>query len=255
VKRFGWIIALGIGALLAFALATLPAGIAAGRLEKIGVQAAAYSGSIWTGQATGLAWRAVPLGDLEWHITPAALLRGRIAGHARLVREDGSLDSAFNASFAGDARLAGTTFDLPIASLSALPVGVPKGWRGRVSGKFDEIVIAGGWPTALRGTLDMDGLVAPPPRNASVGGFHIVLPHPQPHGEGTLPDHLTAQVTDKEGPFAVEAQLSVGKDRSFLLEGMVAPRGTVPEGMQHSLDLLGPADAAGRRPFSVSGTL
>lgn len=255
MKRFGWIIALGIGALLAFALATLPAGIAAGGLEKIGVQAAAYSGSIWTGQATGLAWRAVPLGNLEWHITPAALLRGRVAGHARLVREDGTFDSEFNASFAGDARLAGTTFDLPIASLSALPIGVPKGWRGRVSGKFDEVVIAGGWPTALRGTLDMDGLVAPPPRNANVGGFHIVLPHPQPHGEGTLPDRLTAQVTDKEGPFAVEAQLSVGKDRSFLLEGMVAPRGKVPEGMQHSLDLLGPADAAGRRPFSVSGTL
>jgi len=255
VKRYGWLIALGIGALLAFALATLPAGIAAGRLEKLGVQAASFTGSIWTGRATGLAWHGVPVGDLEWHLMPAALLRGRVAGHARLVREDATLDSEFNLSFAGDARLAGTTFTCPIATLSALPIGVPKGWQGRVSGKFDEIVIAGGWPTTLRGTLDMDGLVAPPPRNASVGGFHVVLPHPQPHGEGTLPDHLTAQVSDKEGPFSVEGQLSVGKDRSFLLEGMVAPRGTMPENMRRSLELLGPADAAGRRPFSVSGTL
>jgi len=31
-----------------------------------------------------------------------------------------------------------------------------------VSGQFDEIVVRGGWPTALRGTLDMDGLIAPP---------------------------------------------------------------------------------------------
>jgi general secretion pathway protein N len=255
VKRYGWLIALGIGALLASALATLPAGIAAGRLEKLGVQAAAFSGSIWRGNATGLAWRGVPVGNLEWHLTPAALLRGRVAGNARLVRVDGTLDSGFSVSFAGDARLAGTTFAFPIATLSALPIGVPKGWQGRVSGMFEEIVIAGGWPTSLRGTLDMDGLVAPPPRNAIVGSFHVVLPHPKPQGEGTLPDHLTAQVTDKEGPFSVEAQLSVGKDRSFLLEGMVAPRGGVPENMRRSLELLGPADAAGRRPFSVSGTL
>ena len=112
-----------------------------------------------------------------------------------------------------------------------------------------------GWPTIAHGTLDMDELVAPPPRNANVGSFHIVLPHPQPKGEASLPGHLTALVTDKNGPFAVNAQLSVATDRSFLLEGTVAPRAAVPEGMQRSLDLLGPADAAGRRPFSVSGTL
>jgi general secretion pathway protein N len=53
----------------------------------------------------------------------------------------------------------------------------------------------------------------------------------------------------------VEGQLAVGKDRSFLLEGMVAARGDVPENMRRSLEILGPPDAAGRRPFSVSGTL
>lgn len=255
MKRVAWLIALGIGTLLVFALATLPAGIAAGRLEKLGVQAGSFSGSIWNGSASALTWRSAPIGNLEWHLAPMALLRGRLAGHARLARDDGKLETDFSASFGGDALLSSTTFDFPLAALAALPVGVPKGWLGRASGKLDEVSIEGGWPTALRGTIDLDDLVTPPPRNASVGGFHVVLPHPKPQGEGSLPDHLTAQVTDKHGPFSVDGQLSIGKDRSFLLEGMVAARGGVPENMRQSLEILGPPDAAGRRPFSVSGTL
>ena len=255
MKRFGWLIALGVGALLVFVLATLPAGIAAGRLEKLGVQAIAYSGSVWSGRADGLAWRNAPIGNLEWHLTPTALLHGRLAGHARLERDDGRLETDFNASFGGDARLSATTFDFPIAALATLPVGLPKGWQGRAVGNFDEVIVAGGWPTTLRGTLDMNDLVAPPPRNANVGGFHVVMPHPSPKGVASLPEHLSAQITDKQGPFSVEGQLSIAKDRSFLFEGMVAPRGEVPEAMRRSLEILGPADAAGRRPFSVSGTL
>jgi general secretion pathway protein N len=249
------LIALGIGTLLVFALATLPAGIAAGRLERLGVQAASFSGSIWNGSASALTWRGAPIGDLEWHLAPLALLRGRLAGHAHLARDDGKLETDFSASFGGNAELTATTFDLPLAALGALPIGVPKGWLGRASGKFDAMAIESGWPTSLRGTIDLDDLVTPPPRNANVGGFHVVLPHPQPQGEGSLPDHLTAQVTDKQGPFSVDGQLSIGKDRSFLLEGMVAARGDVPENMRRSLEILGPPDAAGRRPFSVSGTL
>ncbi|HEX7374021.1 MAG TPA: type II secretion system protein N [Steroidobacteraceae bacterium] len=255
MKRFGWLIALGILALLLFVLATLPAGIAAGRLEKLGVQANEYSGSIWSGRADGLAWRGAPLGNLEWRLTPLTLLRGLVAGHVLLTRDDGKLETDFSASFGGDLRLAATTFDFPVATLSVLPLGMPKGWQGKAQGRFEEIVVTGGWPTTIRGTLDMDDLVAPPPRSTNVGGFHVVLPHPAPKGVASLPGHLSAQVTDKQGPFSVEGQLSIARDRSFLFEGLVAPRGEVPEAMRHSLEILGPPDAAGRRPFSVSGTL
>lgn len=255
MKRFGWLIALGLLALLAFVLATLPAGVAAGRLEKLGVRASAWTGSIWNGGAQGLTWRDAPIGDLAWQLSPVALLGGKAAGHALLTRTDGRLETDFSASPGGNARLTGTSFDLPVAAMSMLPLGMPKGWQGRASGRFDEIVLDAGWPAGIRGTLDMDDLVAPPPRNANVGGFRVVFPHPNPKGVASLPDHLSALVTDKQGPFSVEGALSIARDRSFLFEGMVAPRGPVPEGMQHSLEILGPPDAAGRRPFSVSGTL
>ena len=69
------------------------------------------------------------------------------------------------------------------------------------------------------------------------------------------PSNLTAHVADKDGPFSVDAQLTLSRTRNFAFEGTLAPRGPVPPAMERSLQLLGPADATGRRQFSVGGTL
>ena len=252
-KRLAWLISLGLVAVLLFAVFTLPASLIAGPLRRAGLESPSYSGSVWSGRADGLAWRGVSLGDVQWRLSAAPLLRGRIAGDVHLSRADGSASSRVSTTFGGEIHLEATQIDLPVEVLSALPIGVPKGWRGRVVANVKELVLAGGWPTALSGTLDMNGLVAPPPRNAAVGSFHVVMPDPQGAPAGS--DALAARVADKDGPFSVDARLTLSRDRSFLLEGTLAPRGSVPPGLERSLQLLGPADAAGRRPFSVSGTL
>ena len=126
------------------------------------------------------------------------------------------------------------------------------------SGRWRSALLTVLWPTAIRGSLEMDGLVAPPPRNAPVGSFHVVFPHPRPQPSLSVPEdpaNLTAQVTDKQGPFSVEGQLVLSRSRNFAFEGTLVPRGPVPPAMERSLQLLGPADAAGRRQFSVGGTL
>jgi hypothetical protein len=66
---------------------------------------------------------------------------------------------------------------------------------------------------------------------------------------------LDAKIEDTGGPFDVEARLTLGKDRSFLLEGMIASTGSVPDQIRQALELLGPPDASGRREFSVAGSL
>jgi general secretion pathway protein N len=261
MKRYGLLITLGILALLGFVLATLPATVASGQLARMGVQAAALTGSVWNGTATGVAWRGAPIGQVDWHLVPADILRGLVAGHAKLTRDDGSVTTSFATGFSGkELQFSDAKVALPLAALEALPLGMPKGWRGNAVGHFDEVRISQGWPVSLRGTLDLDGLVAPPPRNAPVGSFHAVFPHPHPQASVTTgaplaPDALTAQVTDKGGPFSVDAQLSLGRDRAFLLEGTLAPRGAVPPAMERSLQMLGPADASGRRLFSIGGSL
>ena len=257
--RTGWLVALGIFALLAFALVTMPAAVLSRFAGRAGLSAAAYGGSVWSGTAETVTWRGAPLGDLRWRLAPLELVRGRVAGHVTLSRADGAVNTNFSASFTGDdVRLQNATFDLPLAALDALPLGMPKGWRGRASGALADLRVTERVPVVVSGALDLDGLVAPPPRDAPVGSFHAVFPHPRPQPSLSVPKdpaNVTAQVTDKDGPFSVDAQLTVSPTRNFALEGTLAPRSSVPPALQRSLQLLGPADAAGRRQFSVGGTL
>lgn len=258
-RRTGWLVAIGVVALFLSILATLPAGVLASPLRQAGIEAAGFGGTVWSGRATGLVLRGAPLGDLDWTLAPARLLRGRAAGHARLVRADGGLETDYDVALSGrDILLTHSRFVLPIELLNQLSLGLPNGWRGQASGQLEEIRLEQTWPTLLRGTLDLDGLVAPPPRNAPVGSFHVVFPHPAPQASLSVPvdpTNLTAEVVDKEGPYDVAAQFTLSRSRAFALEGALAPRGQVPESMRQSLELLGPPDAAGRRQFSIGGTL
>ncbi len=252
-KRPWWLITVGLAAAVCIALATLPAQVLAGRLTRIGLEPAALAGTVWNGRARGLSWRSVPLGDLDWAITPRELLRGRLGVDLELTRPDGSATTHASVAWGGELRLTGTSASLPVELLSALPVGLPRHWRGRLSAQFEEIVVERGWPTTLRGTLDMDGLIAPPPRNISIGSYRVEMPDPET--AGAADGQLTARVNDKEGPFSFEGRFTLGADRSFLLEGSLAPRGNTPPPLVRSLELLGPPDENGRRPVSVSGTL
>ena len=248
-----WLIGLGAAVVLAFAIITLPASILASRLEPLGVTAIAWSGSVWSGVATGVAWRGAPLGELRWRIAPLALLRAKLGAHVELLRPDGRVVADVLAARSGRLEITDATVDLPIEAFSGLPLGLPKGWRGRLQAAVARLEVEKGWPTSVQGTLDVDTLIAPPPRNASIGSYHAVLPDPQTPAATT--SGLSARITDKEGPFAVDGRLTLGPGRDFLLEGTLAPRGDTPPALRRSLEILGPADAAGRRPFSVSGTL
>ena len=252
-KRPWWLISVGLAAALGIALVTLPAQVLTGQLKRLGLESVALTGTVWSGHAQGLSWRSTPLGDVRWSLAPGELLRGRVGADLLLARPDGSASAHVSVSFGGDLRLTGTKAALPVELLSSLPIGLPRNWRGRLSAQFEEIVVSGGWPTSLRGTLDMDGLIAPPPRNISIGSYHVEMPDP---AAGESKDgQLTARVNDKEGPFSFEGRFTLGTDRSFLLEGSLAPRGSTPPPLLRSLELLGPPDANGRRPVSVSGTL
>ncbi len=107
--------------------------------------------------------------------------------------------------------------NLPVEALSELPLGVPRNWRGRLVGQFEEVTVRNGWPSAVRGTLEMDGLIAPPPRNMSIGSYHIEMPDPQ--AADTPAGQLSARVADKEGPFSFEGRFTLGANREFPARG------------------------------------
>jgi hypothetical protein len=243
------LIALGLLAVAVFVIATLPASVVVGRLERYGVTADAVGGTVWSGRAQGLATRGKHLGDLQWSLRPGALLSGTLGGHAVLVAPDGRIETDFARAWSGQLQLQSARADMSLAALTALGVSFTRNWRGQVAADLSSLVLEGDWPVAAVGTIDVRDLTAPPPRSTSLGGYRLTFP-----GSRGAAENLEAVITQTDGPLLLDGELTLGRDRSFKLEGRLAPRGTPPADLANLLQALGPPDGRGRRPFSASGT-
>lgn len=248
-RRPAALITLGLLGVAVFVLATLPANLVVGRLARYGIEADAVGGTIWSGRAQGLAARGTLIGDAQWSLRPLALLRGALAGHALLVVPDGRIETDFVRSWSGRIELSQARADFPLGALGALRLPLGRGWRGRVAADLPGVVLEDEWPVSATGTVELRELVAAPPRNAGLGSFRLAFAAPAESAG------LRALVTQTEGPLLLDGTLELGTNRSFLLDGRLAPRGVPSQELAALLQALGPPEADGRRPFSVSGTL
>jgi general secretion pathway protein N len=248
-RRLALLIFIGLSALVVFVLATLPAGVVMGRLEGHGITADAVGGTIWAGRVQGLVARGTHVGDLQWALRPLELVRGTLAGHAIVVGTDGRVETDFARAWSGPLELKDARADLSLASLAALGVPAVRNWRGRIAVELPSLTLERDWPVAAVGTIDVIDLTGAPPRNTSLGDFRVTFP-PSP----TSSEDLTGTVTQTDGPLLLDGELTLRRDRSFSLQGRLAPRGTPPRDLAYVLQALGPADASGRRRFAASGT-
>jgi hypothetical protein len=232
-----------------FVLATLPASVLVGRLGQYGVTAVAVGGTIWSGRAQGIVARGARVGDLQWSLQPLPLLRGTLAGHAVLTDADARIETDFARAWSGRITLDSARADLSLGWLTSLRIPLARNWRGRVAADISSLVLEHEWPVAAAGTIDVLDLTAPPPRNTRLGAYRLTFPATT---GGT--DSLRGVVTQTDGALALDGELTLGRDRSFTLEGRIAPRGTPSRDLAYLLQALGPPDPHGRRPFSVSGT-
>jgi hypothetical protein len=245
--RHKGLLALGVGAVLAFAIATLPASVLGPRMERYGVSASSWAGSIWNGSASGLTVKGAPLGEMSWSISPWSLLRGSASGHAQLQPVGGAARADFVLHLGGRTDLSAVQADLPLSWLSAIAGPRYRGWQGRVGADFESLALQSGWPIAAQGMLRLQNLAAPPPSGGDVGSYQLVFDAPAP---ATM---LQGRLSDTGGPLAVTGDLALGSNRSFELQGLVARRGERTP-FDSAIQMLGPPDASGRRPFGVSGT-
>lgn len=248
-RRLALLIVIGLLAIAGFVIATLPAGVVMGRLEGHGISADAVGGTIWAGRVQGLVARGTHVGDLQWVLRPLDLLRGTLAGHAIMVGTDGRIETDFARAWSGQLKLQVARADLSLASLAALGVPAARNWRGRIAADLPSLTLERDWPVAAVGTIDVIDLTGAPPRNTSLGDFRVTFPPSPSSSEG-----LIGTVTQTDGPLLLDGELTLRRDRSFSLQGRLAPRGTPSRDLAYVLQALGPADASGRRPFGVSGT-
>lgn len=237
----------GVGALvfLGVAVATLPAALLVDRLPAE-IRVAGPSGSVWNGAADSLVVQGTPLGALAWQLQPAALLQGQLAYRIDVSRPDGHVRGRIAAGLGGVLTAEGLELQLPITALT--PQYSANGWRGAVAGTVRAARLEGGWPVALAGTFTLSDLQAPG-SSLSLGSYALDF-----DAGATTPAQLLGRVRDLAAPLIVRAQLTIRRDRSYVLEGEVTARPAAPPEVSTAIAFLGAPDAAGRRAFTISGT-
>jgi general secretion pathway protein N len=227
-------------------VATLPASLVVSRLPpQIGIEGA--SGSVWNGAATQASWQGAPLGALTWRAHPASLLQGRADYSIELTREDGFVRGRVSASFGGGSvEASDVELRMPITALSRNVAA--NAWRGDLAGTVQRARLENGWPVDLVARFRMSGL-RPPGAQFEVGSYELNFDE-----AASTPQQLTGRVRDLEAPMVVRGQLEIRPNRSYTLEGEVAPKPGAPPEVSNAVAFLGPADASGRRQFTITGT-
>jgi general secretion pathway protein N len=253
--RWRWV-ALGLSAYFIFLLATLPASLATNRLQKQGVIASGVSGSIWNGRATSLQMRGQYLGAVQWKIHPSRLLLGRLNLDINVKRDDGYLDANISVRSGDRMELTDLRASLPIPALTALANmsgtggGMLSGWKGVLQLQLTELAVEKGWPTQIIGRIEATDLVGPARQPASIGSYKIEFGPQATAGE--LQGNITSQA---DGPLDVVGVVRLLPARQYVIDAQVGTRDSTPASIRKALEYLGTADAQGRRPLSLSGSI
>jgi hypothetical protein len=246
------LIALGVGAYLAFAVASFPASVAHRWFAPDELALAAVEGTIWRGSAAYGGFNGVAFSDLEWQLHPAALVTGAVSLSAQMGIAGGVART--DVVMRGNKlTLSGARASVSLASLDAfLPLN---GVVGNLSLALDEIELIDGWPAAVTGTARVTGLAGPPlfpVQGVSIlqlGDFFARL---QSTGEG----EIVASVNDEGGPLELtDGQVSLRPDRSYRLAATIKPRADAHRVLVEGLQILSPANSAGQHIIMDSGSL
>ena len=249
MKKTWPLIALGVGAFLLLALITLPASVVLSYAHPSGLTLGGVSGTIWQGRAQAVRAGALHLGSVEWSLNALALFTGRLGADVKITRTDGFAQSSITAAPTGTLTFRSLNASLP---LGALPPNVaPGGWTGTLNLKLPQLTLENGWPVVANGAVEITDLVGPARRPVALGSYKIEFPAEA----AAAAEVLNGALSDLGGPFAVNGSVQIKKDRSYLVQGMIATRPGAPGDMARSLEILGPADAQGRRPFTFEGSM
>jgi len=251
MKRWSWL-ALGVGAYIAFTLATFPAGVALRWFAPSGVTFAGVAGTLWSGSAASCSVQGMSLDTLRWRVRPWSLFLGRVSANVEAKIPDGFVSGDVTAS-PSSVRFSDLRAAISLPALgSVLPV---KGMRGQASVVLEQLVLENGWPSTAVGELKLAKLESLPliadGRNAYVplGDYTVTLIE-APAGQ------LAAKFVDNGGPLEVQGTAKLDASRTYSIDALVEARANAPDTLVQGLNIMtAEPDAEGRRRLNLTGSL
>lgn len=240
--RLGLILALLV--FLVTFLVRAPAGLATAFLPH-DIACEQPTGTVWNGRCSQLRSGELVLQELHWTLHPAALLRLSVS--ADLMSADPRLTGRMQAEL----RPGGTLELRAVQARAQLPlpatlVALPRGISGSVQLALDQARLEHGKLSQLQGRVQLRQLHLASP-SLDLGSYEAVFA-PQAPGEA-----MVGQLRDLSGPLSLAGELRLNGDGHYEVSGTLAPRTDAADALRQALQLIGPADAGGRRMFSLSG--
>jgi hypothetical protein len=246
-RRTLWIGALALFAFALFLLARFPAAWAMGALPA-GLSCDAVDGTLWNGTCTGLMLQHRELiGDLAWQLRPARLLAGRLGAHVELTQVGDFANGDVEMSISGQvfARDVHASVHLSSALLPQLPDGL----KGAARADLARVALRNGRLTDLAGRIEAHDLAQTGGTTTTeLGSYALAFTGAASGGA------LVGELHDLGGPLALSGTLRMTPEPGFVVDGKVAARPTAAANLVRQLQMLGPADAQGRRSFSVANS-
>lgn len=244
MKRGLWITAAGLGLFAAILVVRLPASWVIPSGPKAPFSCASVEGSLWSGACNGLSAQHVPLGDLSWELKPSRLFSARLAAHVALSQGAAHAMGDVELGLGEQLTARNLTADLPL-NRAWLP-GLPPTLHGTAHVDLALAQVTHGIPTKLQGTIEAHHLEDHAGNVTPLGSYAVSFAA----GEGDP----VGQIRDLDGPLSVTGTLKLTRQGGYEVEGVVAARAGASPALIDNLRYLGTPDAAGRRPFSLSGT-
>lgn len=244
-------LALGVGAYLAFAVVSFPASIAHRWFAPDALALAGIEGTVWRGAADYGGYDSLAFAGLRWQLHPLSLLTGRLGLSIEARLPDGFVRTELTIT-GGSLSLrefAGTT---SLASLDdVMPV---PGLQGNLSLTLDSLELVDGWPMTASGTMRVANLSSPPlipvpgVTRVALGNFSARL---------TMTDEtgVAAIVTDDGGPLELEGRVDLAGDRSYRLTSRIRARADAAPVLVEGLQWLARPDAEGWHAIERRGNL
>jgi general secretion pathway protein N len=235
-------------AVVLFALTVLlraPASWLIGALPN-SIQCLQPAGSMWRGACGQLRVAGAALSDVRWQLHPWTLWRGRL----ELALQSADVRAPAHATLAlatgGEHTLRDLQADMPIDS-GFLPL-FPSGWSGRLQLALTQLHFKSDRLTAIEGTITARSLAQVRPA-MPFGSFELRFPA-SPRADGAI----VGELRDVGGPLSVNGTLIVRNGSEYVLSGSAAARADANAELAKAVEFLGPADAQGRRQYSLAGS-
>jgi len=254
MKRWRWHILLFVVVYGVSLLGTMPAVLALHWAEPVLMKMPEHptlqgiDGTLWSGHASQVVYRGMPLGDVQWHVSPWALLIGRLTVAVKLNNRDGYLDGVLSTGFSAERwHLSQVQGQVPASLVKGLAPGLPVVPSGTFALVIDDARFEHARLQSLDGRIvwNKGGIASPLPLE-----FGDLLAE---FSSGT--SGISGHIKDSGGPLQLDAVLKLGTDGVYALTGKSAARAGAAQSLVTSLSMLGQPDANGMVPFHFSGRL